>query len=290
LVRKQYRAFQAISGGKRRRIVAQPAVEKMLTGASRRLRHLRSHLLSSASPVGAAAEQQPKKPTLFKPAPAFDAPSEVRIDETEHTDEQVELLLSTLLELLAQNTEEETWQADSRLDFWRFQNRIAQARLSDAQEATVCATLDELAAAHPTAAESLRHRKWMIQNLGIGKTAPDITGSDLDGVEFSLSEEARGKVTYLAFSGAWCGPCRSEYPYQRLMLELYDDKPFALLGVNSDSDAAEAKESKAEHRLPYRVWWDGHLAAPEGTEGPRATEGPIATEWGIVGWPSECAQ
>ena len=34
------------------------------------------------------------------------------------------------------------------------------------------------------------------------------------------------------------------------------------------------------------MFWDGHLAAPEGTEGPRATEGPIATQWGVVGWPS----
>lgn len=252
--------------------------------ARRRLELVNSHTV--ASPRSRCAAGSRERPARFKPAPSFDAPNQIRIDEVDHTDEEVDKLLSTLLELLAQNTDEETWQSDSRLDFWRFQNRIAQARLSDAQEMAVCAALDELAVAHPSAAEYLAHRKWMVCNLGIGKVAPDIKGRDLDGVEFTLSDEARGKVTYLAFSGAWCGPCRSEYPYQRLLIELYEDKPFALLGVNSDASAKDAKESKVEHRLPYRVFWDGHLAAPAGTEGPRATEGPIATQWGVTGWPS----
>lgn len=227
----------------------------MATGGNggRSRRRLARIYLHTLSPSSCAVKEPAEKPRLFKAAPSFDAPVQVRISETDHTDEQVQRLLSTLLELLAQNTDEETWLADSRLDFWRFQNRIAQARLSDAQEAAVCEVLDKLVAAHPSAAEYLEHRKWMICNLGIGKVAPNITGRDLDGVEFTLSSESCGKVTYLAFSGAWCGPCRSEYPYQRLMLELYEGKPFALLGVNSDASATVAKESKVEHRLPYRM-------------------------------------
>ena len=96
-----------------------------------------------------------------------------------------------------------------RLDFWRLQNRLERARLSADQEARVCAAIDAQALAHPAAAEYLEQRKWMIQHLGIGKAAPEIEGSDLDGEPFRLSE-CLGKVTYLAFSGAWCGPCRSE--------------------------------------------------------------------------------
>jgi len=41
-----------------------------------------------------------------------------------------------------------------------------------------------------------------IQNLGVGKIAPDIEGEDLDGVEFKLSEY-RGKVVVLDFWGHW---------------------------------------------------------------------------------------
>jgi hypothetical protein len=41
-----------------------------------------------------------------------------------------------------------------------------------------------------------------IRNLGIGKTAPDIEGDDLDGKAFKLSEY-RGKVVVIDFWGNW---------------------------------------------------------------------------------------
>ena len=147
---------------------------------------------------------------------------QVSIDEAGHADEYVDGLLATLEQLLGQNTDAD-WessvgpadpgagqrQGTVRLDFWRLQNRLERARLSAGQEARVCAAIDAQALAHPAAAEYLEQRKWMIQHLGIGKVAPEIEGLDLDGEPFRLSE-CLGKVTYLAFSGAWCGPCRSE--------------------------------------------------------------------------------
>ena len=72
-------------------------------------------------------------------------------------------------------------------------------------------------------------------------------------------------------------------PYQRLMLELYADAPFALVGVNSDADLKEAKQNKAENfgaDSGYRSWWDGHAAVN--------TAGPIAQRWGVTGWPTIC--
>jgi thiol-disulfide isomerase/thioredoxin len=117
----------------------------------------------------------------------------------------------------------------------------------------------------------------MARNLAIGRAVPEITGKDFNGVEFSLSE-SRGKVTVLIFTGEWCGPCRSEYPYQRLMLELYKDKPFALLGVNSDAKLDVARQGKVDSRLSYRAWWDGYRE--------ESTKGPIAAAWGVTGWPA----
>jgi hypothetical protein len=43
---------------------------------------------------------------------------------------------------------------------------------------------------------------FAIQNLKVGKTAPDIIGKDLDEVEFKLSDY-RGKVVVLDFWGDW---------------------------------------------------------------------------------------
>jgi len=201
----------------------------------------------------------------------------IRLYFAAHSDAYVDGLLTTLGELVGKNTDEATWEKDSGVHLWRLQNRLERARLSDAQEARVGATFDSMAVAHPDAKDYLEHRKWMIQSLGIGRVAPEIEGKDLDGVEFKLSD-SRGKVTVVVFTGEWCGPCRSEYPYQRLMLELYEDKPFALLGVNSDGDIKVAKQGKVDSRLPYRSWWDGHAE--------KNTSGPIATQYGVTGWPT----
>ena len=56
------------------------------------------------------------------------------------------------------------------------------------------------------------------------------------------------------------------------------DKPFDLLGVNSDPDIKVAKQGKVDHHLPYRSWWDGYAK--------KNTGGPIATEYGVTGWPT----
>jgi thiol-disulfide isomerase/thioredoxin len=103
-------------------------------------------------------------------------------------------------------------------------------------------------------------------------------GKDFDGAEFKLSEY-RGKVVVLYFTGEWCGPCRGEYPYQRLMLEVHKGKPFAILGVNSDSKLEVAQKSKKDNRLDYRAWWDGYVEK-------KNTDGPIAEAWNVTGWPT----
>lgn len=53
-----------------------------------------------------------------------------------------------------------------------------------------------------TLADNANSAIYEIQNLGIGKTAPDISGEDIDGVAMSLSDY-RGKVVMLDFWGHW---------------------------------------------------------------------------------------
>ena len=209
--------------------------------------------------------------TGFPPVPNY------QIEAKDHTDEQVKVLIDSLQKLVAKQTDESKWQKDAELHFWRLQNRLERARLSSQQDAMLEKAIDELAVAHPDAKPYLDHRKWMITHLGIGKEAPEIVGKDFDNKEFKLSE-SRGKVTVIVFTGEWCGPCRSEYPYQRLMLELYKEKPFTLVGINSDPKLEVAKKGKIDSHLPYRAFWDGNQA--------KNTEGPIAKAWGVTGWPA----
>ncbi len=114
-----------------------------------------------------------------------------------------------------------------------------------------------------------------IQNLSVGKVAPDITGEDLDGVKFKLSE-SRGKVVMLSFWASWCGPCMGLVPHERELVEQYEGKPFVLIGVNGDSEKKDLKKVIAENKITWRSFWAGE-------KGP---EGPIPRSWNVNGWPT----
>ena len=65
------------------------------------------------------------------------------------------------------------------------------------------------------------------------------------------------------------------YPHERSLVKEYANRPFAILGVNSDSDREELKDVLVEKELTWRSWWDGG-----------STGGPIATHWNVRGWPT----
>ena len=64
------------------------------------------------------------------------------------------------------------------------------------------------------------------------------------------------------------------YPHERSLVERMQDKPFALLGINSDKK--ERVEAAIEREnITWRSWWDGG-----------STGGPIARQYGVRGWPT----
>ncbi|HZV07764.1 MAG TPA: sigma-70 family RNA polymerase sigma factor [Gemmataceae bacterium] len=114
-----------------------------------------------------------------------------------------------------------------------------------------------------------------IQNLSVGKMAPEIIGEDIDGMRFKLSDY-RGRVVLLSFWGTWCGGCMVQVPHEREIVERLKDRPFALLGVNSDEDKTKLKKAMREARITWRSFWCGE-------KGPR---GEIARAWNVNGWPT----
>jgi hypothetical protein len=66
------------------------------------------------------------------------------------------------------------------------------------------------------------------------------------------------------------------YPHERSLVKQLSDKPFALLGINSDRDLEQIREIVKEKNLTWRSFWNG----PEGTRG------PISTAWNVSGWPT----
>src|SRR5262245_42362591 len=65
------------------------------------------------------------------------------------------------------------------------------------------------------------------------------------------------------------------YPHERSLVKRLADRPFALLGVNSDRDRDDIKKVMKEEGITWRSWWDGG-----------STKGPIATNWNVHGWPT----
>lgn len=58
------------------------------------------------------------------------------------------------------------------------------------------------------------------------------------------------------------------------MVEQFKDRPFAIVGVNSDGDRSALQKILKEQKINYRNAVDG------------TTSGPIATAWNVHGWPT----
>jgi hypothetical protein len=65
------------------------------------------------------------------------------------------------------------------------------------------------------------------------------------------------------------------YPHLRSLVKTHEGKPFAILGINSDT-LEVAQRTVAEEQLTWRNIWAGALG----------TKGPIPLRWSIQGWPT----
>ena len=66
------------------------------------------------------------------------------------------------------------------------------------------------------------------------------------------------------------------YPHERSLVKKLADKPFALIGVNSDKDREKLRETMEEKNITWRSFWNGE----------EGTRGPISTAWNVTGWPT----
>ena len=66
------------------------------------------------------------------------------------------------------------------------------------------------------------------------------------------------------------------YPHERSLVKKMENKPFALIGVNSDQDREALKEVLKTEEITWRSFWNGK----------EGTGGPISTKWNVSGWPT----
>jgi len=63
-------------------------------------------------------------------------------------------------------------------------------------------------------------------------------------------------------------------PHEKALVQRMKDRPFALIGINSDGGAKKCREITKREEIPW-------LNVPDGTPG-----GPIATAWNVQEWPT----
>jgi hypothetical protein len=66
------------------------------------------------------------------------------------------------------------------------------------------------------------------------------------------------------------------YPHERSLVKRLQDRPFALIGVNSDVDKDALKKRMEKEKITWRSFWNG----------PKGTDGPISRAWNVRGWPT----
>ena len=66
------------------------------------------------------------------------------------------------------------------------------------------------------------------------------------------------------------------YPHERSLVRKLADKPFAIVGVNSDRNLDKVRSTAAKKSISWRSFWNGE----------EGTQGPISKKWRITGWPT----
>ncbi len=136
------------------------------------------------------------------------------------------------------------------------------------------AAIEKRLARRSTLGEVAEARLDAMFNLVAGKPAPEIEGLDMNGKPMKLSDY-RGKVVMLVFWGTWCGPCMAMVPHERELVERFQGRPFAMLGVDCLDSKEKARAVMARERMTWPSWYDGNNDL-----------GPIAKRYHIRGFPS----
>jgi cytochrome c biogenesis protein CcmG, thiol:disulfide interchange protein DsbE len=86
----------------------------------------------------------------------------------------------------------------------------------------------------------------------IGKAAPELVVTELDGQTFDLAK-LRGKVVLVNYWATWCAPCRKDMPKLDALYRHYRDQNLEVIGISIDRDSDLEKVRKVAPKLAYPV-------------------------------------
>jgi len=104
--------------------------------------------------------------------------------------------------------------------------------------------------------DALKKRLEGSQKLAIGKIAPEIIGTTIDGKLFDASS-IKAEKTLLVFWASWCPHCKQEMPELKKTYENQKPGTFEVVAVSIDTNANELKAFLKEKQLPWNTLFDG---------------------------------
>jgi DsbE subfamily thiol:disulfide oxidoreductase len=102
------------------------------------------------------------------------------------------------------------------------------------------------------------------------RTAPALTGTDLDGRRHDL-RDLRGSIVLVTTWASWCAPCREEVPVLAAAADRYGHRDVRVLGLNTQDTPERARAFVAAEGVPFPSVVDA--------------DGTISVEWGVRGLP-----
>jgi DsbE subfamily thiol:disulfide oxidoreductase len=104
----------------------------------------------------------------------------------------------------------------------------------------------------------------------VGKAAPELAGTTLDGAPFDLAAH-RGSPVLVNFWASWCGPCREEFPLLEDAAKRHAAEGLVVVGALYKDDADPARTFVTEQGATWPT-----VADPERT---------IGSAWKVLGPP-----
>ncbi len=99
--------------------------------------------------------------------------------------------------------------------------------------------------------EVIKQRRDVLMKTAPGMPVIDFTLKTIDGKDFNLMTEMKGKVFVIDFWASWCGPCRRENPHMVETYAKYKDMGFDAVSVSVDRDTEAWKKAVADDKLTW---------------------------------------
>ena len=108
-----------------------------------------------------------------------------------------------------------------------------------------------------TIGEAVAKKLYFVNNLTVGKKAPEFECEVLDTEAKKKLSEFKGNVVVLDVWATWCGPCRAMIPHERELVEKMKSKPFKLVSLSADDKKETLTKFLEKEEMPWTHLWNG---------------------------------